>query len=613
MRTNAWPYACTTVVTLLVAVLAGCAAGPEAAEQPVPSPTPAADTSCLTAGCDDGDGCTDDRCELAAGTYRCFHYPIVCAGGLACDPERGACVECLVDAECSDGQFCTGVEVCSDGFCRAGVAPCAGICDEVANTCVTCQTDADCDDGIYCNGAEACSNGLCFPAEPPCSAEECDEVLDACAGAFSARIIGCADADLYFDIPLPLSADVSGGLGERTRLEWSLEAELASINSTRASTIQLLVPEAEDVRVVLTATDLEPDGDGWVVRSQATTECVLPVTSAKRYLTSAPVSGVLPETFDARGGTIDLSVSPLDVKGDLIVDEIDAMSFTFRDVAVSRLGTPGVVVSTARIAPAALEVIAPHDPEVGVTVAITLDATGSMMTNDPSRLRVKAAQALVELLREKDYAAVLEFSRSLTPSPGFLGALLLQGLTKDHEQLNAAIATIGANGSTPLFDALLDSIRLLRNDAEYNPAVVVLTDGLENASVAGTFDYVVAEAVMAEIPIFPIGLGADIDFTQLQELAKATGGTFASALNPIELQALFEALGTAVTRGRTVVTAAVMFDQPLVGPGMYTVSGTLDTSIGLVTRSAPFSFQIELGGAKRVLRQTAAAEAALTH
>lgn len=51
----------------------------------------------------------------------------------------GAASECALDGDCDDGQFCTGVESCSDGACVAGQNPCAAslqVCDDQADECV---------------------------------------------------------------------------------------------------------------------------------------------------------------------------------------------------------------------------------------------------------------------------------------------------------------------------------------------------------------------------------------------------------------------------------------------------------------------------------------------
>jgi hypothetical protein len=58
----------------------------------------------------------------------------------------------------------------------------------VAQACTTtaCTADADCDDGDYCNGAEVCDAGACQPGPVPCPDDvecldtTCDEAGDTC-------------------------------------------------------------------------------------------------------------------------------------------------------------------------------------------------------------------------------------------------------------------------------------------------------------------------------------------------------------------------------------------------------------------------------------------------
>ncbi len=90
--------------------------------------------------------------------------------------------QCLSDAACGDGLFCTGAESCNAfGQCQPGGNPCPGqLCDEAGDRCVDCFVNADCDDGLYCNGAETCSNGACLAGANPCPGQGCDEVNDVC-------------------------------------------------------------------------------------------------------------------------------------------------------------------------------------------------------------------------------------------------------------------------------------------------------------------------------------------------------------------------------------------------------------------------------------------------
>jgi hypothetical protein len=49
------------------------------------------------------------------------------------------------------------------------------------NTPGVCVINADCDDGLYCNGAEVCNAGVCEAGTDPCAAaESCDEDTNVC-------------------------------------------------------------------------------------------------------------------------------------------------------------------------------------------------------------------------------------------------------------------------------------------------------------------------------------------------------------------------------------------------------------------------------------------------
>jgi MYXO-CTERM domain-containing protein len=80
-----------------------------------------------------------------------------------CDTTTGACVACLSDTDCDDGDECTD-DACVTGLCEtvssAPGTPCStGVCDgaTTAPACVECVGDEDCGAG-----------------------EDCDEVTHAC-------------------------------------------------------------------------------------------------------------------------------------------------------------------------------------------------------------------------------------------------------------------------------------------------------------------------------------------------------------------------------------------------------------------------------------------------
>jgi hypothetical protein len=96
---------------------------------------------------------------------------------------------CNMDSECPDGQIChdhvcvVDVRECNDDRpCPAGEH-----CEN--GTCVIdvlCNSDADCSDGLFCNGIEVCDSASgCMAGEPPllddgfeCTQDACDEERD---------------------------------------------------------------------------------------------------------------------------------------------------------------------------------------------------------------------------------------------------------------------------------------------------------------------------------------------------------------------------------------------------------------------------------------------------
>jgi hypothetical protein len=156
------------------------------------------ETTCnTTAGleCLDGDsagcGCEPGalRCLVGQGLSRCNNggtaFTAV-AGGFTCEgPTRlgcsgttlvsetcedadhclaatgPSCAACVGAAECDDGSFCNGPEVCQNGSCAAAASvPCAGttpVCLEPTDRCVQCAGDEECLTG------ETCAANECVP------------------------------------------------------------------------------------------------------------------------------------------------------------------------------------------------------------------------------------------------------------------------------------------------------------------------------------------------------------------------------------------------------------------------------------------------------------------
>jgi hypothetical protein len=103
---------------------------------------------------------------------------------------------CTIDADCDNGSYCDGAEVCNAGTCEAGAPPvcnddglfCNGVeaCNEATDSCA--GTPPACDDALFCNGAETCneSTGSCDAGTPPnvddgvmCTDDSCNETTDS--------------------------------------------------------------------------------------------------------------------------------------------------------------------------------------------------------------------------------------------------------------------------------------------------------------------------------------------------------------------------------------------------------------------------------------------------
>jgi hypothetical protein len=134
-------------------------------------------------GCNDGNPCTDDSCDVKTG-----------------------CVSVNNSVPCSDGNACTLEDGCKGGICQPGKAP---ECEDT-NPCTTATCDPGegcknvnntltCNDGDACTKGDACSGGSCQPGKAvvcedknPCTDDACD-VKTGCTN--KANTVPCNDGN----------------------------------------------------------------------------------------------------------------------------------------------------------------------------------------------------------------------------------------------------------------------------------------------------------------------------------------------------------------------------------------------------------------------------------
>lgn len=149
-----------------------------------------------------------------------------------------------------------------------------------------------------------------------------------------------------------------------------------------------------------------------------------------------------------------------------------------------------------------------------VAIALVIDSSGSMR-GAPLSAAKQAAADFVSRLSEKDLLSVIAFGSRVKP---------LALLTNDHTDAANSINRLQSGGETALYDALRAGISIIAETAATRKAVVVLTDGNDNASKA-TARQCITAAKRDGVTIYSIGLGKAVNRGMLRSIADESGGS----------------------------------------------------------------------------------------
>ncbi len=288
---------------------------------------------------------------------------------------------------------------------------------------------------------------------------------------------------------------------------------------------------------------------------------------------------------DASGtptGNADLNVSALDSKGEPIAGEIS------KPVATVKVTPPAGSLSAAQAYTATAEIKFDIRVQEIVNAVLDIDQSASMKKTDPERQRVDAAGSFIGRITEQDRLAVMAFRGN---DERFLASSLLQDFTGDQTALNAAVAQVQQKTDTPIWDSVLDTLELHDSDeggGNASRVVVLFTDGQRNGGDTD-FNEALSTASESGVKFFTVGLGAgrkQIDLTELQELAEATGGTFANVADADGLEALFAKIFNAI-RASGVITLNI---SP-VPPAGSLATGTIQFDVNGETFNLPYALQ----------------------
>ncbi len=163
-----------------------------------------------------------------------------------------------------------------------------------------------------------------------------------------------------------------------------------------------------------------------------------------------------------------------------------------------------------------------------VTIGLVVDHSGSMR-NKLNQVTT-AARTFVRASNRADKMFVVNFNEKVSLGLGAEGRF-----SDSAEELSNAIWSARPVGKTALYDAILEALRGLEKDSGEKKALIVISDGGDNASEA-SLDRILTLAEQSNALIYTIGIfdegDADRNPKVLRRLAQETGG---EAYFPAEL------------------------------------------------------------------------------
>jgi Ca-activated chloride channel family protein len=184
-----------------------------------------------------------------------------------------------------------------------------------------------------------------------------------------------------------------------------------------------------------------------------------------------------------------------------------------------------------------------------VTVGLVVDASGSMR---PKMGEVVAATlAFAKSSNPNDELFAMRFNddvqRAVNDAP-FL-------LASDLSRLESAMTSVRPDGRTALYDGITMALDHLTRGSRSRKALVVISDGGDNASTA-TLDDVLKHARDSNAAIYTIGIYDDTDIDRnprvLKELAQTSGGERYLPRSPGELLRVCNQIAREIRSGYTI-------------------------------------------------------------
>jgi hypothetical protein len=247
-----------------------------------------------------------------------------------------------------------------------------------------------------------------------------------------------------------------------------------------------------------------------------------------------------PWFVDQGGRPVQVGVTSWQAHGVRVSNE--TVDFEFSSVVGEGLAW---IRSTANLA-------TPATDSNSVAMALIIDSSGSMSSNDPSNRRVDAGKAYLAAAGPSDAVGVVDFD------DGVRIASEAKNPRTDHDALVAALNTIDSNGGTDIGAGVQGGCDVLgRSGSQPFKAAILLTDG------DGSYGNQTACFVSNHWKLFTFGLGPSVNTSLLTTIAQQTGGTYTPLANVSDLVCQFQQI-----RAAAIGQAAGACSPPqTIGPG----------------------------------------------
>jgi Mg-chelatase subunit ChlD len=181
----------------------------------------------------------------------------------------------------------------------------------------------------------------------------------------------------------------------------------------------------------------------------------------------------------------------------------------------------------------------------GYDIILLIDSSGSMKQTDPRDYRKNAAKLFISLLDKDDRIAIEGFGKSAT---------LLKPLTQNTKQnrqalFNAVEKIMSKELFTDITEAVIQGLKELEMSHRQNRIMIMMSDGKIDLGSREKDDAsqsilmgILPELARKQIPLYTIAFTQESDRALLENMAKATGGSFRFAGEDKDVHVIFASI-----------------------------------------------------------------------